>query len=125
MRWRETEPRRIRRSRPVLATRRWCLHRSCQCHQLLVGVGVGWPTTWSSTSSALLQPEGRACAGRCSLSRGEYLPHPSRPRQDSSGPTRNGHRSQRQDPVSYTHLRAHETDSYLVCRLLLEKKKKK
>src|SRR5680860_482106 len=29
-----------------------------------------------------------------------------------------------QDAVSYTHLRAHETDSYLVCRLLLEKKKK-
>src|SRR5680860_1796193 len=27
--------------------------------------------------------------------------------------------------VSYTHLRAHETDSYLVCRLLLEKKKRK
>ena len=25
------------------------------------------------------------------------------------------------DAVSYTHLRAHETDSYLVCRLLLEK----
>src|SRR5665647_2666444 len=25
-------------------------------------------------------------------------------------------------PVSYTHLRAHETDSYFVCRLLLEKK---
>ena len=25
----------------------------------------------------------------------------------------------------YTHLRAHEPDSYLVCRLLLEKKKKK
>ena len=23
-------------------------------------------------------------------------------------------------PVSYTHLRAHETDSYLVCRLLLD-----
>src|SRR5680860_1827198 len=29
------------------------------------------------------------------------------------------------DAVSYTHLRAHETDSYLVCRLLLEKKKQK
>ncbi len=28
-------------------------------------------------------------------------------------------------PVSYTHLRAHETLRYLVCRLLLEKKKKK
>src|SRR5680860_1739187 len=27
--------------------------------------------------------------------------------------------------VSYTHLRAHETDSYLVCRLLLDKKKPK
>ena len=30
---------------------------------------------------------------------------------------------QTREPVSYTHLRAHETDSYLVCRLLLEKKK--
>ena len=29
------------------------------------------------------------------------------------------------DPVSYTHLRAHETSLHLVCRLLLEKKKKK
>ena len=28
------------------------------------------------------------------------------------------------DPVSYTHLRAHETVIDLVCRLLLEKKKK-
>ena len=27
------------------------------------------------------------------------------------------------EPVSYTHLRAHETGAYLVCRLLLEKKK--
>eukprot|EP00658_Telonema_sp_P-2_P007079 TRINITY_DN12640_c0_g1_i1.p1 TRINITY_DN12640_c0_g1~~TRINITY_DN12640_c0_g1_i1.p1 ORF type:complete len:639 (-),score=201.89 TRINITY_DN12640_c0_g1_i1:25-1941(-) len=30
-----------------------------------------------------------------------------------------------QKPVSYTHLRAHETPEHLVCRLLLEKKKKK
>ena len=30
---------------------------------------------------------------------------------------------ERMAAVSYTHLRAHETDSYLVCRLLLEKKK--
>ena len=28
------------------------------------------------------------------------------------------------DTVSYTHLRAHETKANLVCRLLLEKKKK-
>ena len=27
-------------------------------------------------------------------------------------------------PVSYTHLRAHETKANLVCRLLLEKKNK-
>eukprot|EP00658_Telonema_sp_P-2_P008660 TRINITY_DN13271_c0_g1_i6.p1 TRINITY_DN13271_c0_g1~~TRINITY_DN13271_c0_g1_i6.p1 ORF type:complete len:345 (+),score=70.33 TRINITY_DN13271_c0_g1_i6:134-1168(+) len=31
----------------------------------------------------------------------------------------------RNAPVSYTHLRAHETPEHLVCRLLLEKKKKK
>src|SRR5680860_1612158 len=36
-----------------------------------------------------------------------------------------GDRTDRPAPVSYTHLRAHETDSYLVCRLLLEKKKQK
>src|SRR5659263_463516 len=30
-----------------------------------------------------------------------------------------------QGPVSYTHLRAHETRHDIVCRLLLEKKKKK
>src|SRR5665809_160653 len=30
----------------------------------------------------------------------------------------------RDDPVSYTHLRAHETKANLVCRLLLEKKNK-
>ena len=32
---------------------------------------------------------------------------------------------QRLETVSYTHLRAHETRGNLVCRLLLEKKKKK
>src|SRR5674536_375483 len=32
--------------------------------------------------------------------------------------------SRMQRPVSYTHLRAHETPEHLVCRLLLEKKKK-
>src|SRR5660398_333751 len=33
-------------------------------------------------------------------------------------------RVNRLSPVSYTHLRAHETKANLVCRLLLEKKKK-
>src|SRR5659263_632509 len=36
-----------------------------------------------------------------------------------------GRRNERFLPVSYTHLRAHETRHDLVCRLLLEKKKKK
>eukprot|EP00658_Telonema_sp_P-2_P057331 TRINITY_DN4577_c0_g2_i2.p1 TRINITY_DN4577_c0_g2~~TRINITY_DN4577_c0_g2_i2.p1 ORF type:complete len:600 (-),score=241.63 TRINITY_DN4577_c0_g2_i2:111-1910(-) len=35
------------------------------------------------------------------------------------------HLSEISRPVSYTHLRAHETPEHLVCRLLLEKKKKK
>ena len=30
---------------------------------------------------------------------------------------------ERDEPVSYTHLRAHETPEHLVCRLLLEPKK--
>ena len=33
--------------------------------------------------------------------------------------------SPQQIPVSYTHLRAHETDSYIECRLPLEKKTRK
>ena len=35
-----------------------------------------------------------------------------------------GHETAGSAPVSYTHLRAPETDSSLLCRLLLEKKKK-
>ena len=34
-----------------------------------------------------------------------------------------GKRANGRGPVSYTHLRAHETEADLVCRLLLEKKK--
>ena len=34
-----------------------------------------------------------------------------------------GKADKHRDPVSYTHLRAHETVLDLVCRLLLEKKK--
>ena len=39
------------------------------------------------------------------------------PRQPNGQPSEN--------PVTYTHIRAHETKANLVCRLLLEKKKKK
>ena len=44
------------------------------------------------------------------------------PRQFGMRPERAAHVPA---PVSYTHLRAHETVLDLVCRLLLEKKKKK
>src|SRR5665648_1205975 len=55
----------------------------------------------------------------------------SPPRPLGTGPRRRsrtwrappGRRSARWTPVSYTHLRAHETRHDLVCRLLLEKKK--
>src|SRR5665648_977010 len=47
------------------------------------------------------------------------LPHPV-PDRAPATPTRQGAVA-----VSYTHLRAHETRHDLVCRLLLEKKKKK
>eukprot|EP00658_Telonema_sp_P-2_P011626 TRINITY_DN14440_c0_g1_i1.p1 TRINITY_DN14440_c0_g1~~TRINITY_DN14440_c0_g1_i1.p1 ORF type:complete len:423 (-),score=183.67 TRINITY_DN14440_c0_g1_i1:52-1320(-) len=44
---------------------------------------------------------------------------------ESSSPTQTCFPSPSEHPVSYTHLRAHETPEHLVCRLLLEKKKKK
>src|SRR5665809_118966 len=43
-------------------------------------------------------------------------------RRTPSGNRRCGSRGAVQFPVSYTHLRAHETKANLVCRLLLEKK---
>ena len=43
-------------------------------------------------------------------------------REDDGGRAMVENCSDRLEAVSYTHLRAHETDSYLVCRLLLEKK---
>src|SRR5665647_2888275 len=52
--------------------------------------------------------------GRCRLRGVGARSHPSQP-PTSIKPLRSV------GAVSYTHLRAHETDSYLVCRLLLEK----
>src|SRR5659263_743925 len=63
----------------------------------------------------------------------QYLPNPSATISDSSMkwavPLGNpvvpevNRRTETSIPVSYTHLRAHETRHDLVCRLLLEKKK--
>src|SRR5680860_1744329 len=52
--------------------------------------------------------------------------HQDKPPSDAgiNMPKGQGARAPGINSVSYTHLRAHETDSYLVCRLLLEKKKK-
>src|SRR5665811_248860 len=60
--------------------------------------------------------EATAAAGN---RRGNHAPR----RTDRSGKDRPRHHGVR--AVSYTHLRAHETVLDLVCRLLLEKKKKK
>eukprot|EP00658_Telonema_sp_P-2_P022756 TRINITY_DN1910_c0_g1_i2.p1 TRINITY_DN1910_c0_g1~~TRINITY_DN1910_c0_g1_i2.p1 ORF type:complete len:155 (-),score=17.45 TRINITY_DN1910_c0_g1_i2:27-491(-) len=49
-----------------------------------------------------------------------FVTHPSQ----SAVTDANSNAGTRQAPVSYTHLRAHETPEHLVCRLLLEKKKK-
>ena len=51
------------------------------------------------------------------LDDGNTLPFIARYRKEATG-------SLDEEPVSYTHLRAHETVLDLVCRLLLEKKKK-
>src|SRR5678815_5895757 len=53
---------------------------------------------------------------------GESEPHAD-PRPDSEERHEN-EKTGGNLPVSYTHLRAHETPEHLVCRLLLEKKKK-
>eukprot|EP00658_Telonema_sp_P-2_P007286 TRINITY_DN12715_c0_g1_i10.p1 TRINITY_DN12715_c0_g1~~TRINITY_DN12715_c0_g1_i10.p1 ORF type:complete len:375 (-),score=61.19 TRINITY_DN12715_c0_g1_i10:44-1168(-) len=54
------------------------------------------------------------------------FPRQSPPASQTSAPTSSNCLSQLDPgPVSYTHLRAHETPEHLVCRLLLEKKKKK
>ena len=49
----------------------------------------------------------------------------SREKPRDTGITQEDGRTKRVNAVSYTHLRAHETSLHLVCRLLLEKKKKK
>eukprot|EP00658_Telonema_sp_P-2_P078774 TRINITY_DN7460_c0_g1_i5.p1 TRINITY_DN7460_c0_g1~~TRINITY_DN7460_c0_g1_i5.p1 ORF type:complete len:101 (-),score=17.25 TRINITY_DN7460_c0_g1_i5:111-413(-) len=74
------------------------------------------PQLGSSAASRYRAPDGpqdrprsprRRCPGSC------------RPRQHRVSIRRS------RTAVSYTHLRAHETPEHLVCRLLLEKKKKK
>src|SRR5665648_1083346 len=64
-----------------------------------------------------------------SLRFGEIAPLPARAKRDPAVDAEPAAGTARQrylfGPVSYTHLRAHETRHDLVCRLLLEKKKTK
>src|SRR5660397_274240 len=81
-------------------------------------------------------PEGRHTHARCArvvsaTYEGASVrsePHAHRPTTPAGHPHHGLHVDViqvRMLPVSYTHLRAHETKANLVCRLLLEKKKKK
>ena len=65
----------------------------------------------------------RKRAARAVRRRGDSRPrHAGRQRREGPGVDR--HQPGTCEAVSYTHLRAHETVLDLVCRLLLEKKKK-
>ena len=61
-----------------------------------------------------LSPERIVYGTRQAIKESEYLPTLHTIRQFCAP---------KPEAVSYTHLRAHETGAYLVCRLLLEKKK--
>src|SRR5678810_1103404 len=78
-----------------------------QAVQAMIGHG-GWPMT------VFLTPDGVPFYG------GTYFPVEPR----FGMPTFKRILTAVSDSVSYTHLRAHETGRKLVCRLLLEKKKK-
>src|SRR5674536_350010 len=54
-----------------------------------------------------------------------HAPSQRDPHRGRADLNRGGDRGPCVPPVSYTHLRAHETPEHLVCRLLLEKKKTK
>ena len=64
----------------------------------------------------------KAVLGDRAIARERELRIGNRPKVDNASKANS---SIRIPPVSYTHLRAHETRHDLVCRLLLEKKKRK
>src|SRR5680860_1708186 len=66
--------------------------------------------------------DGHAPSFKRERERGFDGPHPVEKRHHPSRDEGHHVGNENGRAVSYTHLRAHETDSYLVCRLLLEKK---
>src|SRR5665811_661285 len=97
--------------------------------------GTTWQVPSPAVSFSCTQRRAR-CArtssgppAACSVHASRWTGPHSPPRAVSTGPSTHGRASpvpaRGSSPVSYTHLRAHETVLDLVCRLLLEKKKKK
>src|SRR5450756_2795358 len=77
-----------------------------------------WQSSQASGSAARWARRRPTLAGRTRSARKRALMGPREPSRQATSRTFF-------NPVSYTHLRAHETRHDLVCRLLLEKKKKK
>src|SRR5665811_2570213 len=81
--------------------------------------------SWSPAGSSAYQPRqqrSRRTQCTCRLS-DRRTSSPAPPRLARPRPSSPFRRGSLPSPVSYTHLRAHETVLDLVCRLLLEKKK--
>src|SRR5664279_2670251 len=84
----------------------------------------GWRSVRQQTSTTTSPTAPHPCRGqgpdRAAVPRLGAMWQPFPPKNWGRGPELL-YKVQHHYPVSYTHLRAHETDSYLVCRLLLEK----
>src|SRR5664279_4434499 len=72
---------------------------------------------WSAVKNWEAKNEGKSAADAGLLVKTIFVDNARVLKRMRPAPQGRGYRA-----VSYTHLRAHETDSYLVCRLLLEKK---
>src|SRR5674536_300051 len=68
------------------------------------------------------RPPPRSTLSSSSAASDVYKRQGSPERFFTAAPRRRPLRRSARPPVSYTHLRAHETPEHLVCRLLLEKK---
>src|SRR5664279_935758 len=114
---------------PLAASARCHPVRSMPLLVVLIRVTVSWPrSTPAGSGSAARMTMSPAACGRarcsCPVVRGPGDDKLFGPHGELNGVPGGGDDVvQVPGPVSYTHLRAHETDSYLVCRLLLEKKK--
>ena len=102
-------------SQDVLKFVKECQRSRVQGHEAAVGAARGWHLV---APDSMERNEGAFVAHDDDLDLGIGI---------ALEPELSGHPTQRvcSFAVSYTHLRAHETLRYLVCRLLLEKKKKK